>query len=63
MSLEDAEKWLAELKPTEPLQSVTVHGGEPFLCFDIMKGILEEAKELEIEKRWVITNGFGLRTR
>lgn len=60
INLVDAEKWLTELKPTQPLQSVTVHGGEPFLHFDIMKGILEKAKELEIEKRWVITNGFWI---
>jgi len=39
MKLEDAEQWLTELAETQPLQSLTVHGGEPFLYFDVLKGI------------------------
>ncbi len=43
---------------TRPLQSLTVHGGELFLYFNILKGIFKKARELGIKERWVITNGY-----
>jgi MoaA/NifB/PqqE/SkfB family radical SAM enzyme len=35
-----------------------VHGGEPFLYFDVLKQILRKAAELEIPKIGVITNAY-----
>lgn len=58
ITLEEAEKWLTDLSKTQALQAITVHGGEPFLYFGILKGILKKAKELDIKERWVITNGY-----
>jgi len=63
MNLEDGEQWLTELVDTQPLQSLTVHGGEPFLYFDILKGIFKKARELGIKERWVITNGYWTETK
>lgn len=58
MSLRDAERWLTELLNTQPLKSFTVHGGEPFLYFEVLKGIFRKVKELGVQERWVITNGY-----
>jgi len=58
ITLEEAEKWLTDLSKTQVLQAITVHGGEPFLYFGILKGILKKAKELDINERWVITNAY-----
>ncbi len=58
MKVADAEKYLKTLMETQPLQSITIHGGEPFLYFEDLKQILEKAKELEVPQRWVITNGY-----
>lgn len=58
IDLEQAEKWLTELIEIQPLQSITVHGGEPFLYFKVLKGIFKKAKEFGIQERWVITNGY-----
>lgn len=52
------DQWLTEIQKTQPLNSVTIHGGEPFLYFDIMRAILKRARALNLEQRWVITNGF-----
>jgi MoaA/NifB/PqqE/SkfB family radical SAM enzyme len=53
-----ADQWLTEIAATQPLNSVTLHGGEPFLYFDVMRAILSKARALNVEHRWVITNGF-----
>ncbi|MBA7595944.1 hypothetical protein ES703_02911 [subsurface metagenome] len=37
MDLKDAERWLSELKETQPIKSLTAHGGEPFIYFEILK--------------------------
>jgi hypothetical protein len=58
MKLADAERYLKELTDTQPLQSITAHGGEPFLCFTHLKRIMKRVKELEVPRRWVITNGY-----
>ena len=55
---EQAQAWLVELNGIQPLQTVTIHGGEPFLFFKEMLSILAKARELGIKQRWVITNGF-----
>lgn len=55
---EQARAWLVELQKIQPLKGVTIHGGEPFLYFDEMLSILEKARELGIQQRWVITNGY-----
>jgi len=58
MRLEDVEMYLQDLAETQPLQSVGAHGGEPFLCFELLKGIMEKARALGIHRTWVITNGY-----
>ena len=63
MDLEDAKRWLSELKETQPIQSLTAHGGEPFIYFEVLKGITEKAKELGVSQRWVITNGYWAETK
>lgn len=55
---DDACRWLEQLGKFHPIRSVTVHGGEPFLYFDDLRAIIGKARELNIEQRWVITNGF-----
>ncbi|MCW4043026.1 MAG: radical SAM protein [Candidatus Bathyarchaeota archaeon] len=62
IDLEQAEKWLTELIEIQPLQSITVHGGEPFLYFKVLKGIFKKAKEFGIQERWVITNAYWAET-
>lgn len=62
MKVADADKYLKTLMETQPLQSITIHGGEPFLYFEDLKQILEKAKELEVPQRWVITNGYWAKT-
>lgn len=63
MRLTDAERYLKELTDIQPLQCLTVHGGEPFLYFEHLKRIIEKAKELEIPRRWVLTNGYWAETK
>ena len=63
MKLEDAERYLKELTDTQPLQSIGAHGGEPFLYFELLKWIMEKAKELEVSRTWVITNGYWAKTK
>jgi len=58
MKLPEAEGHLKGLVDTQPLRSFGVHGGEPFLYFDLLKHIIQKAKELDITHTWVITNGF-----
>jgi hypothetical protein len=62
MQLGDMQGYLEELCNTQPLESVGAHGGEPFLYFELLSSFFEKAKELGIEKRWVITNGFWAKT-
>lgn len=63
MKLVDAERYLKELRGNQPLQSIGVHGGEPFLYFGLLKQILENAKKLRVNQTWVITNGFWAETK
>jgi hypothetical protein len=58
MALADANKWLTELVETQPFDWLTVHGGEPFLYFDILKQIIHKSAELGIPKIGVITNAY-----
>jgi MoaA/NifB/PqqE/SkfB family radical SAM enzyme len=51
-------QYLEELTKMNPLQSVWVHGGEPFLYFEYLEKIVKEAKQREIPNRGVITNSF-----
>jgi MoaA/NifB/PqqE/SkfB family radical SAM enzyme len=62
MKLKDAEKYLKVLTKTQPIESFAIHGGEPFLYFDILKQILEKAKKLGITESWIITNSFWAKT-
>jgi hypothetical protein len=63
MKLVDAERYLQVLTDAHPLQSITVHGGEPFVYFENLKQIMKRAKELEVPRRWVITNGYWAKTK
>ncbi|MFX1600144.1 MAG: radical SAM protein [Promethearchaeota archaeon] len=54
----EASQYLLELTKVKPLQSVWVHGGEPFLYFDCLEHIIKEAKKLDIPQRGAITNSF-----
>jgi MoaA/NifB/PqqE/SkfB family radical SAM enzyme len=58
-----ATEWLVELCEAYPLESITIHGGEPFLYLKEMLSILEKARELNIPRRWTITNGFWVGDR
>jgi hypothetical protein len=58
MKLDDAETYLQDLAETQSLQSIGAHGGEPFLCFELLRGIMEKARALGIQRTWVITNGY-----
>lgn len=49
---------MEELTKLQPLESVWVHGGEPFLYFECLEQIIREAKKLHIPQRGVITNSF-----
>ena len=63
MKLYEAENYLMELVDTQQLQSVTIHGGEPFLYFDILRNIIEKAKNLAIPRRGIITNSYWAKTK
>jgi MoaA/NifB/PqqE/SkfB family radical SAM enzyme len=58
MELDTVKDWLKSLVDTQPIESVTIHGGEPFLYLDLLAAIIEYVKDLNIERRWVITNGY-----
>lgn len=42
----------------KPLESVWIHGGEPFLYFNCLEHIIKKAKKLKIPRIGVITNSF-----
>ncbi|MFX0022330.1 MAG: radical SAM protein [Candidatus Hermodarchaeota archaeon] len=50
--------YLKELTKMNPLKSVWVHGGEPFLDFDGLIYIIKEANQLGIPRKGVITNCY-----
>jgi hypothetical protein len=58
ITLTDAIRWLTELTDTQPFDWLTVHGGEPFLFYDILKEIVQNAAKLGIPKVGVITNAY-----
>jgi organic radical activating enzyme len=58
IALADAKRWLTELVETQPFDWLTIHGGEPFLYFDILKQIIHKAAELEVPKIGIITNAY-----
>jgi organic radical activating enzyme len=58
MNPEDIESYLQILAEAQPIQSVGAHGGEPFLYYELLKGMIETANNLGIHRIWVITNGY-----
>jgi hypothetical protein len=46
------------LTDTQPFDWLTVHGGEPFLFYNILKEIVQNAAKLGIPKVGVITNAY-----
>jgi len=61
MELSDAKRYLKESKG-QPIQSLCISGGEPFIYYDRVVKIMEEAKRLEIPEIWVFTNGYWAET-
>ena len=62
MSKLNINRYLNELTNDHLLQSITIHGGEPFLYQKEMKYILNMARACNIKRRGVITNGFWAET-
>ena len=60
--MKEAEGWLKELVGIQPLQSVLVHGGEPFIYYSQLLSFIKRAKEWEIPRRYIITNGYWAET-
>ena len=60
MNVRNAHHWLSSLAKMQPLQSITIHGGEPFLYFPnyCVEQILQKATSLDVPRRGIITNGF-----
>ncbi|MFX0000345.1 MAG: radical SAM protein [Candidatus Hodarchaeota archaeon] len=56
-------KYLKELTTLKPLESVWVHGGEPFLYFDYLEDVIKQAKNLDIPCRGVITNSYWAKNK
>ncbi len=54
----EATEYLKVLTNNQTLQSVWVHGGEPFLYFDCLKHIIKEADQLGVPRNGVITNSY-----
>ncbi|NVM36202.1 MAG: radical SAM protein [Candidatus Lokiarchaeota archaeon] len=54
----ESSGYLKGLTKMHPLQSVWVHGGEPFLYFNSLEYIIKEARNLDIPRLGVITNSF-----
>ncbi len=61
ISPKESSNYLEELTKMHPLQSVWIHGGEPFLYFNYLEHILKEAKNRDIPDRGLITNSFWAR--
>ena len=57
MLLEDGKRYLRELKSNYPIKVVSFVGGEPFLYFELLVALIEEATRLQIPNK-VLTNGF-----
>ncbi|MFW9947824.1 MAG: radical SAM/SPASM domain-containing protein [Candidatus Odinarchaeota archaeon] len=55
---EDLSHYLKELMKLHPLQSVWVHGGEPFLYFDYLEHVIKETTKMDIPNTGIITNSF-----
>ncbi|MBU7009202.1 MAG: radical SAM protein [Theionarchaea archaeon] len=60
MNLSDAKKYLDQAKS---IKSVVIHGGEPFIYFDILVKITKYARKKDIERIWVMTNGYWARNQ
>lgn len=60
MILQDAQTYLEE---AEGIKTVVIHGGEPFLYFDLLTGIVKAAKKFETKRIWVMTNCYWAKTQ
>jgi len=58
MDSERAKQWLQELADLGYLETLTVHGGEPFINFRLLREVVAYARILELAQIGVITNGF-----
>ncbi len=63
MDLVDAEKWMGELVGNQSLQRLTIHGGEPFIYFEVLKNTINKAWRLKIPQIWIITNAYWADTK
>lgn len=58
MTVRNATKWLTDLRDSQPIETLTVHGGEPFLYPKVLERVIRKAKDFGISHRGVITNCF-----
>jgi hypothetical protein len=54
----EAAEYLKVLNNNQTIESVWVHGGEPFLYYDCLKYIIKEADKLNTPRKGVITNSY-----
>jgi len=57
MDLEEAKGYVKEAKAAGA-EIVCITGGEPMLCFDLVKEVVSECLRLSIPDVWLFTNGF-----
>ncbi|MHA1449642.1 MAG: radical SAM protein [Candidatus Hodarchaeales archaeon] len=62
MTAVDINLYLAESTIYHQIQSITIHGGEPFLYYDLMLHAVKRAEQLGISRVGVITNSFWAKT-
>ncbi len=58
IKLKEASQYIEDLSQLSPLESIWVHGGEPFLYFNNLVQIIKEAKSWNIPRIGVITNSY-----
>lgn len=55
MTVDDAQAYLNQ---AGEIQWISIHGGEPFLYFETLLGIIESAQAVDIGEIWVMTNCY-----
>jgi len=57
MTLDEAREYLGQVAE-HPVEVVCISGGEPFLCHEVLLGIVKAAREMGIPGIWAFTNGY-----
>ncbi len=58
IELEDVKRYMKDITSNYDIGEVGFFGGEPFLYFDLLVSLVEEAKKYDIPKIGLPTNGF-----